>query len=642
MTMDEASEHLIKTGTVAKSRLNRKPLRSHRYDSELSNFKQQHHIDPAFRQRQWLYRFFPLIIIFVATVISVVLGYLRYQSYTTTGELFVLVQSNRGTVQVVVQIISQALGALSVLSISAVLNYQSRSSLYNEEFSLNSLRLWAAFSRASIDWNLPVLPRAGTIAFRLLTIVPAAIWTGALTPQSTGQIQNAELAIPTVGNGSYTYLYPSKDHGKCWITQQLNGTFTDCPTLRFTGKLLDSASSATTPDGSARNHSKLDNARFRYTGRSYGVGTPVGLTDSKLLDISNIDKYSYTETGYTTTAKCIYNTSSLWYISPSVENNTVGRPNIFYAIGWFPNSEYVPEDPLSYSEIPAPGQDFYVQMDLKSTGPNIVSIGSHNSDKVSRYFIAIAAGSNYPELNKIQCELFFQPTRFAVNVFKATSTITVTPLNSTAPPDPEPRGVLRSQVLNGLNAISTVSTSLYTSNIGDALAQNINNLMARQSSTMTLTSADPAHASNDTILTAVSESVSAIADDLLMSFAGAALTIPNQTSTTTAIAEYAVVAIGSTLYIAAIAIINVVLLLIVTAITLRSRFWQDLPIFDYTDLGCLSAGLAAEPSRSASKQSMLARRLKHWNGNPGDEVVGRMAVQLMVEPETKQLSVSLS
>ena len=157
------------------------------------------------------------------------------------------------------------------------------------------------------------------------------------------------------------------------------------------------------------------------------MGTAVGLTDSKLLNIPNLDKYSYTETGYATTANCIYNASSLWYVSQSVINNTVGQPNIFYAIGWFPNSELVPADPLSFSKIPAPGQDFYAQVDLSSTGDNIVSICSHNSDNTSRYFIAIAAGANYPELDKVQCELFLRPTRFAVNVSKANSTITVTP-----------------------------------------------------------------------------------------------------------------------------------------------------------------------------------------------------------------------
>ena len=75
---------------------------------------------------------------------------------------------------------------------------------------------------------------------------------------------------------------------------------------------------------------------------------------------------------------------------------------------------------------------------------------------------------------------------------------------------------------------------------------------------------------------------------------------------------------------------------------LWSRFWEGLPLFDYTDLGCLVTGLAAEPSRSKSKQGVLARELKHWSGNPRDEFVGKLAVRLIVEPESKQLSVSLS
>ena len=125
MPIDEASEHLIEPGTVARFSLKQQHLHSQYYGSELSSIKQQHRIHPAFRQRQWWYRFLPLTSILIAAVISIALGFLRYRNYTTNGELSNLVQSNRGTVQVFVLIIFQALGALSVLSICAVLNYQS-------------------------------------------------------------------------------------------------------------------------------------------------------------------------------------------------------------------------------------------------------------------------------------------------------------------------------------------------------------------------------------------------------------------------------------------------------------------------------------------------------------------------------------
>ena len=195
--------------------------------------------------------------------------------------------------------------------------------------------------------------------------------------------------------------------------------------------------------------------------------------------------------------------------------------------------------------------------------------------------------------------------------------------------------------MDGLNKISMVATSLYASTVGGALVQNINNLQAQQSSQNVLGNLDPKSASNATILAAVSDSVAAMVDDLLMSFAGAALTLSNETSSTSVTAEHAAIAIGSKIYIFAIVIINVASLLVVTTATLWTHGWAQLPLFDFTDLACMSAGLAADSARSGSKPSPRTRVLSRWNGDPRDEAVGKMAVRLLVDGESKQVTVSL-
>ena len=626
--MDEASEKLIQSSKDTCNGL------------EPPSTSNQLHIDPAFRQCQWWYRLLPLTTLFFATLISIGIGVLWYRDYTTSDDLFELVQSDRGTVQVFIQIVSHTLGALSVFSVCTVLNYWSRSALFKRNCSLNSLRLWSALCRSTIGWNLPFVPKIGTIAFWALTLVPSAIWTGALTPRVTTQTQAATLSTPLVGIGSYSFLRP-RNHDpsaepQCWIAQQLNGTFTSCPTEHFVGKILDSASSATTSDGSARNHSKFDDTRFRYTGRSYGAGAAVGLTESDSLNASNIEQYSYMENGYKSMVNCIYNDSSAWILDPIETEPIDGAPSFLWATGWFPNSNWT-------QLIASPNDtrpDAYIQIDFARTGHNTVSIGSHNSDYVSRYYIAIAAGINYSELDKIQCELIFQPTSFDVRVSRTFSTITVTPTNTTCP-DPEPRGILRSKVMDGLNKVSMVATSLYGSSVGGALAQNINNLQAKQFSRLIINRLDHKSAPNATILAAVSDSVAAMADDLLMSFAGAALTLPNETNLTSVMVERAAVAVGSTIYIIAIIMTNVSLLLIIATATLWTHGWAQLPVFDFTDLACMSAGLAADAARSGSKTSSCTRVLSRWNGDPRDEAIGEMAVRLLMDDESKQLSVSL-
>ena len=284
--------------------------------------------------------------------------------------------------------------------------------------------------------------------------------------------------------------------------------------------------------------------------------------------------------------------------------------------------------------------DFYAQVDLTAAGDNIVSIGSHNSDYVCRYFIAIAAGANYSKLNKIQCEISFQPKRFNVHVVKASSTITANAIDGTCP-DPEPRGMLRSKVLDSMNRISMVATSLYSSTVGNALMENINSFQTRQSSNAVSNGPNLKNVSYNTILHAVSDSVIAMADDFLMSFAAAALTQPNTTSFTQVQAEFAAVRIGSTRYIIAIVIINVCATLVVTIASLRTRFWAQLPLFDYTDLACISAGLVAYATRPGPDKGKFSGVLKHWNGDPRDTAIGRMVVGLRVEPGSKELSVSL-
>ena len=274
------------------------------------------------------------------------------------------------------------------------------------------------------------------------------------------------------------------------------------------------------------------------------------------------------------------------------------------------------------------------------TSREIVSLGSHNSSAVSRYFIAFAAGLNYHELDKIQCELLFKPTEFQVHAFRANSTIIVTSDNEDVP-DPEPRGLFRSSVLDGLNSVSMVTTSLYTSMLGEALVRNIKNIQAKLS-LGGFVNPDSKDVSDATRLAAISDSVTAIADDLLMTLAAAALTYPQASDSTLAIVEHTVVVIGSTIYINAIIAINVILLVMVAVATIWTQFWAQLPIFDYTDLGCMSVGLAVNTARSESKRRRSMVKLMHWNGDPQDKAIGWMVVQLVVEPGQNQLSVSLN
>ena len=127
------------------------------------------------------------------------------------------------------------------------------------------------------------------------------LWTAALTPTITSYTQLQEGTVPRTGTGSYGFLNPRPPlpaffFWECEIQNQANGSFTNCPGYYQSGTLLQSASSATTVDGSQRNHTKNDNSGYRYVGRSYGVGSSVGLTIHESTATQAL-AYNYTEDG---------------------------------------------------------------------------------------------------------------------------------------------------------------------------------------------------------------------------------------------------------------------------------------------------------------------------------------------------------
>lgn len=81
--------------------------------------------------------------------------------------------------------------------------------------------------------------------------------------------------------------------------------------------LIAPASSATLDDNLPRQHLKLDNTIYNYNGRSYGVGSSIGLQDNEIGRTSFVRNYYYQETGYQTNVACQYNHSTAWNLRPS-------------------------------------------------------------------------------------------------------------------------------------------------------------------------------------------------------------------------------------------------------------------------------------------------------------------------------------
>ena len=197
-----------------------------------------------------------------------------------------------------------------------------------------------------------------------------------------------------------------------------------CPGLQ--NLILDSARSATTYDGSPRNHSKNDNPSWSYVGRSYGVGSSTGVA---LLPDSydNLLSYNYSETGYDVESSCTYNSTSAFNLSLvsrdfQPANRSDVELNIWVASGFLPNSD------LDSDYITFP----IVETNQTSDGFLTWAATSKNS---LNYVSIAATGESYLSFNTIQCLIDFVLTNFSVTVNVTSSTIKVIPLN-TVPSEP--------------------------------------------------------------------------------------------------------------------------------------------------------------------------------------------------------------
>ncbi len=491
-----------------------------------------------------------------------------------------------------------------------------RWALYHQ-MSLSTLRISTLLSQARLETMLSKRGYILCACFWALSPLSQYFWTGALTPTITSYTLPGNLIRPRTGTGSYSFLNPRAPgvyfDFECEIYDQVNGSFTNCPGLYQSGALLQSAGSATTIDGASRNHSKYDNSGFRYTGRSYGVGSSIGLTVREAATMPALE-YDYTEDGYLTDVSCQYNASSLWVIKlVSCPNNT-GYPCTFEAQGCFPNSDFSNKAGYKGKYGFPCASDYYTQAQLRhpsTANSSVIAIGAPNSDNVSDYYMAIAAKTNYRHFDQVQCQFWFHPKTFSVKVSTIDKTISVEPLGRTT--DPEPRGMLRSKVMDALNVVSMVQTTLYVSSVGEALQNNVRNLLSRENQS----TANLDNATDDQHLLAVASSMVAMADDALASFAAFSLLWSGANEAADVSMTIAGVQIGETPYITVVVVWNLLALLIVVVFAIIS-FVGTIPAFNFTEIASLAtaANIGGREQRNAAD---LTSALQGWQGQ-GDFV----------------------
>ncbi|KAF7897929.1 uncharacterized protein EAF01_008895 [Botrytis porri] len=476
------------------------------------------------------------------------------------GAFYDSIIRNRASVQIEVHILAGGLGLIQMAAIWRLCNYATRLRLVQRSIPRDLLNFWNGFSLSSKRWELCFAQFLLVMLFAFACAVPCPLWAGAITPVDTHSSRPASILLPQYSNMSSVREWPSEINSSGPTLRSDRGFFTYSPAMAYQGLLSQSISTATTMDGSPRQHAKYDNSKFMYVGRSFGIGASVGLSDDYIFDTSIVTGYTFQEIGYSAETSCIYNQSSDF----KLVNDGL---QLFAARGFLPDST---------------SSEFSVYLGHKSNSIVAFGVAADNTGYNPRY-LGIAAGSDYGNLNKAQCRTEFKPTLFDVSVVLSDKTITVTPTNIPAI-DIEPSGNLTHVLERQFELSSNDMSNIYQSVIGNALNFSIADYRTYVNSPH-YTGSPPRE--QDINLAGIQNSVTAMIDDLLVSYASAQLMIANDTKTVDASVTIAAVRLGQPVYIYLVFGFN--LLLVLGATTYRPEeaeevdhdSWQN---FDPTKL----------------------------------------------------------
>ncbi|KAF2866906.1 hypothetical protein BDV95DRAFT_679617 [Massariosphaeria phaeospora] len=497
--------------------------------------------------------FYGLVI--TTTLSTLLLAAVQYE-WRVTGRFFQFANRFPASIALGVQLLAALFGLIHVAVVCRLLNYAFRLRLAKRSVSLDMLRTWVDMTIPRIDWDLPLrffIPLLFTV---FLSLVPAALWAGSITPLIARTTTGGMLLLPSYDDVSLIREYPMNIGQAGPSVRNQKGFFTYSVGQQHIGQLLSSAAAASSIGMRPLMHSKIDNTQFSYKGRSYGVGAPVGLTDLVMSSNKQAAGYNYQEEGYLCNVTCVYNTTSNFHLTPTED------AWIYGAEGMLPDSLDGPE----YSS--------YIGFDGKA----IVAMGVAYSERSPRRYIAITAGEAYRTLNNTQCELVFTPTLFNVTVDLSNFNITVQPVEMVT--DFNPQRNLTRTVVRQFELLSNDLTNLYVSQLGDAFNSSI---AAYNMSCSFAAAARPAPTEQEATLAGLTNSITAMADDMLVAYASAQLMVGRKFTAQPARVFVFALQFGQRGYIYAIFGLNLLIMLAVLLEAVRTYGWSSLGRFNYLD-----------------------------------------------------------
>ncbi|KAJ5271767.1 hypothetical protein N7524_005036 [Penicillium chrysogenum] len=513
----------------------------------------------------WIEHFLFVLLIIPLTLSALVL-YTDVSTWYLPDNLYAFVNTNRTSVQTAVQIVGAILAAIEVFALCRLINLTTRIRFTQAPVSLDMLGFWSALSTPTNNFCLPFWMIVIMVLLTNLSAIISALWTGALTPANAIGIQHSTVSIPDWSNISLIKEYPSEIDKNGLSIREAKGYFTYSVGMGLLGPLLSSMNSASPTDGGVRNHPKMDNTRYNYHGRSHGIGASAGLSDDNLVAIPHVRNYTFNEVGLDASVDCIYNTSSMFVLQD------LPQPTLHTARGLLPDSK--PSAP-EYSVYVGRGDDAIVAL----------GVAADPIEYSAKRYMAIAAGSYYKNLDKIQCAVAFKSAIFNVSVDIPGRNISVSRVRSVdAVHDIDPHHSITHIVMRQLELISNDLTSYYRSTLGDAFNASISDYRT------SVAGGDDSLSEMQIVMKGMENAITSLVDDILGGYASAQLVVGGFKKSAPVRVEISTLRIGSRAYIIASAVITGLIALLVIGEGIRMRWWKDLPTFDYQDNRALVVG----------------------------------------------------
>ena len=401
--------------------------------------------------------------------------------------------------------------------------------------------------------------------------------------------------------------------------------------------ILDSASSATTYNGKPRIHSKNDNPKWSYFGRSYGVGSSQGISNRSFTN-GYLLGYNYTETGYLVETFCNTNTSSAFTYDQVLQdfqpaNGSDVSLNIFVASGTLPNAN----DEADFITFPLVLTN---RTNTAATASDELLTWAANS-KNGANMISIVGTQSYGEYNLMQCSVDFTQAVFRVEVNVTSSTINVTVLDSSDMAQDRPfdgNNHLKSNTMASLGLLAQTTSSVAFEALGQSLRDNWRT--SNQSISNVNVTFDPSQefeGNATSIFSAAEASFDAMLDDILLGYGAAQLwwgvggrkSVPASISSNTSVSStYDSIRLGQDGYIFATLAINILLLVIGLEEAIRTRNWKQMPLLDYLDLKSMIVATSAGGKEIWEDCNSRHAEGSAWDGDNASKEAASVRVRL--------------